>query len=66
MSASPERVRITCNLTDDQAWQLAQFVKRIGFNDVRANATNDDEAYHMLDAIDQLQRALAAEGYNPR
>jgi hypothetical protein len=42
MSAPVTLVRITCDLTDDQAWQLAQFVKRITFSDVRTNATSDE------------------------
>jgi len=66
MNTQTHLVRIRCELTDDQAWQLAQFCKRVGFSDVRANAASDEEAYVMLDAIYRLQRTLAEEGYSPR
>jgi hypothetical protein len=60
------RGRVTVELTDDQAWQLAQFVKRVGVSDLRVNADSDVEACRMLTAIAQIQRALAQEGYAPR
>jgi len=63
-STSP--VRLEVELTDDQAWNLAQFVKRVGFADVRTNAVDQDEAYAMLEAIDVLAKALRAAGYAPR
>ena len=65
MSTVPT-IQLTCELTDNQAWLLAQFCKRLAFSDVRANAASDEEAYVMLDAIYQLQRTLAEEGYSPR
>ena len=53
-------------LTDDQAYALAQFVKRVGWQEWRQNAADDAEAYLMRDAFDQLARALADGGYAPR
>lgn len=66
MNTPTNLIHIRCELTDDQAWQLAQFCKRVGFSDVHANAGSDTEAYGMLDAINQLRHALAEAGYDPR
>ena len=54
------------NLTGDQALARAQFVKRVGWSDMRACAVNDDEAYAIRSAVDQVARALAEIGYSPR
>ena len=57
---------ITVELTDDQAWALAQFLKRVGWQEWRANAVDDAEAYQMREACEAMQRALAEAGNNPR
>lgn len=54
------------NMTEAQTLALAQFVKRVGWNEIRVNAVNDDEAYLMRDSISELQDALARIGYAPR
>jgi hypothetical protein len=59
-------VEITVKLTDAQAWQFAQFLKRACFSDYRSHATSDAEAYHMIDAGEHIRRALADQGYAPR
>lgn len=53
-------------LSDSEALALAQLVKRISFNEVMANAVDEDEAYVMMDGVRALAEALAAAGYNPR
>ena len=53
-------------LTDAQAYALAQFVKRCGWSEWRQNAVDDDEAAMMREAFGQLGRALAEYGYSPR
>lgn len=58
--------RITVELTGDEAWALAQLVKRMGLSAYRAHAQDDAEAGVMLEAADQLAHALAAAGYAPR
>jgi hypothetical protein len=60
------RVEITVVLTDAQAWQFAQFLKRACFSDYRSHATTEDEAYHMIDAGEHIRRALADQSYAPR
>jgi hypothetical protein len=46
MTTTTPIIRFTVEMTDRQAsWQFAQFLKRSGFSDYRAKATNDLEAY---------------------
>jgi hypothetical protein len=59
-------VEIKVVLTDAQAWDFAQFLKRVCFSEYRNNATSDDEAYRMRDADEQIRSALAENGYAPR
>lgn len=59
-------ITITAEMTDDQAFALAQFLKRAGFSDYRANAVNDSEAYEMQDAAERVRDALAEQGFAPR
>jgi hypothetical protein len=61
-----DSIQITVILTDTQAWQFAQFLKRACFSDYRDHATSEAEAYHMIDAGEQIRRALADQGYAPR
>ena len=57
---------LTLLLTDQEAWDLAQFFKRTGFSDYRSNAVDDAEAYRMLYAGEKIRNALAKLGYAPR
>ena len=59
-------IEISVTLTDEQALELAQFLKRVCVSDYRARAANDEQAQAMLDAGEQLRRALAEHGYAPR
>ena len=69
-NATNEPVRLTVDLTRQQAWDLAQFLKRTAFGDVlRATVGNDEEeaeAYAMLEGIRALERALEEVGVAPR
>lgn len=53
-------------LTDAQAWALAELCKRITWSDCRSNAVDDNEAYLMIDATAKLGGLLAKIGYAPR
>lgn len=64
--AQAEVIDVQLQLDDAQALALAQFTKRCGWDDLRVNAIDDDEAYAMRSAISALQRALAEAGYAPR
>lgn len=59
-------VTIELELTEQEALALAQFVKRVGWQEIRINAVDDDEAYCMRDAIAHVRSALSRQGYSPR
>lgn len=59
-------IEIAVTLTDSQAWQFAQFLKRACFSDYRSHATSEAEAYQMIAAGEHVRRALADQGYAPR
>lgn len=59
-------ITLSVVLTAAQAWQLAQFVKRIGWSEIRQNASTDDEAYVMRAALAAIREELAEQGYAPR
>jgi len=59
-------IEITVTFTESEAWQFAQFLKRISFREYRDNATCDGEAYVMRDAGEIIRDALAKQGYAPR
>ena len=59
-------IEINVTLTDAQAWEFAQFLKRVCFSDYRGHATSDAEAYHMVHAGERIRSALADQGYAPR
>jgi hypothetical protein len=42
-------IKLTVEISEEQARVFAQFFKRAGFSDYRALASHDDEAYLMLD-----------------
>ena len=57
---------IELRLVEAHALALAQFVKRAGWSEFRANAVDDDEAREIRAAVDALQKALAEAGFAPR
>ncbi len=59
-------VQLAAELTDAEALALAQFMKRVGFQEWRQNAIEDDEAYLMRDGCGKIANALADVGYSPR
>ena len=61
-----QTVRFAIEMEDNEAWELAQFVKRAGWDHFRSCAENDDEAYVIRDAVVKLERTLAEAGYAPR
>lgn len=57
---------IEVTLCDAQAWQYAQFLKRVCFSDYEQRATSEHEAYLMLAAGEKIREALREKGYAPR
>lgn len=66
MAKPPHCITLTVELTDDQAWHLALFVKRLAYVDFRANAQDEAEAQTIGKAVARLQDALTQAGYAPR
>lgn len=65
--ATAKTVKVVAELTQVQAWQLAQLIKRITFSGVRECACSNDEAYIMLAALDVIRENLREEhGIAPR
>lgn len=59
-------VTVTTELTQSQALELAQFVKRLTWSEIQACAVDEDETYEMRDAVNLLQKSLAEAGFSPR
>lgn len=58
--------QIVCDLPDDEATALAQFLKRVCLSDFRPLACDMEEAYIMQAAAERVRTALAIAGYAPR
>lgn len=59
-------ITLIVELSDELALALAQFVKRVGYSEMRSNAVDDYEAYLIRDAIDRVRAGLANVGFSPR
>lgn len=59
-------INLSVELTEQEAWDYAQFLKRVGFSEFRTNAQDDDEAYRMLAVSEKIRRAINDLGINPR
>lgn len=63
---SDENVTLNVELSDEEAWDYAQFLKRVSFNDYLNNAVDKQEAYRMLAVGEKMRGALAQAGFAPR
>jgi len=65
-----KEIAITAVLPDDVAWSLAQFLKRVAWDDVAKNAPagagHREEVERMIDGLNTIAKALADAGYAPR
>jgi hypothetical protein len=59
-------VTIAVTLTDAEAWQYAQFLKRVCFSDYAQRARTEDEARTMVNGGEKIREALQEQGYAPR
>jgi hypothetical protein len=68
-----ELTTIRADLTAREAWNLAQFIKRLRFDQCYeltdsgySRRDREAQAYEMLAAIDKVGRSLKDAGYAPR
>lgn len=61
-----ETIKIDIELTEEKAGALAQFLKRITWEEMRRCAVSDDDAYTMREALGTVQDAVNRAGFNPR
>ncbi len=66
MTVNSGEICLSVSLSEQEAWDLAQFLKRTGFVDFRSQAVDDDEAYRMMAVSEKLKSNLAAVSYVPR
>jgi hypothetical protein len=59
-------VTVHVALGPEQAWALAQLLKRIGWADCRGLAEDEAQTRLMIEAIERVRCALAHAGYAPR
>jgi len=59
-------IDLDVTLSLPQAWALAEFLKRVGLDDYRALAADQNEAWLMRDAGERLRDALREIGIAPR
>lgn len=61
-----EIIRLQIDLTDNEAWDYAQFLKRVGYSEYKNNAADSEEAYRMVRVGEKIRKALAEQGVSPR
>lgn len=61
-----EKQVFTFELTEKEALSLSQFVKRVGWSEMRGCAQDDQEAFEIRAGISALAAALREGGYDPR
>lgn len=59
-------IDLDVGLSMEQALALAQFLKRVGIDDYRRLAVDQEEAWLMLDAGERVRDALREVGIAPR
>lgn len=59
-------MEIYLDINDVQAMALAQFLKRVGWQEMRANAVDENETYEIRSALSALQDSLVEKGFAPR
>jgi len=59
-------INLSIELTEQEAWDYAQFLKRVGLAEFRTNAQDDEEAYRMIAVSEKIRQAINDLGINPR
>ena len=59
-------MKIEVQLNDQELWGVAEFFKRIGYEDIRRFSKDDEEAQSAFSAIEKIRSELAKRGVDPR
>jgi hypothetical protein len=59
-------ITVPLAINEDEAWALAQFVKRVTWSEMRACAQDEAETELIRAGITSLQTALKDAGFAPR
>lgn len=57
---------IAFEVTEDQAWALAQFLKRVCWEDVQTRTVGKRECRLAIEGMEEVRTALRRMGINPR
>ena len=58
--------KLIIEASEQEIYALAQFLKRVGWDDIRKNSATETEAHEAQTGIERMSVALAEIGYNPR
>ncbi len=61
-----QNMTLTVTLTTDQAWAMAQFCKRVGFETIDNHSTSSAETENMQAALCEVRKELNRMSYDPR
>lgn len=64
--SNQKNVTITVELTQEEAWLYAQFLKRVTYGDYKGCCAPEEDPYTMIYAGEKIRDALAHEGFSPR
>ena len=59
-------MNISVELSDQDARDIAEFLKRLSWSEIRACAVDEGETYRMRDALEKVRASLAEQGVAPR
>jgi hypothetical protein len=59
-------MKIQLELDNEESWSLAEFIKRIGYEDVRRFSKDDEERRNIYSAMGKIRAELAGKGIDPR
>ncbi len=56
MSVNPGEICLMVSLSEQEAWDFAQFLKRAGFTDFRSLTVDTEETYRMGAVAEKLKK----------
>jgi len=59
-------LKLEIEIPEIQAEAVSQILKRIGFSEIRALSSDEEEAYNAQYGLEKIRGSLAEQGFNPR